>query len=176
MAVTIDATVGGTSANSFATLAEFTAYMEGRLNSDDFDDATDDTKNRALVDATREISGQRFIGYKASTSQALSWPRAWADLPPEDATWPGAQWYTTTEIPQRVKDATMELAFQFLVAGTTDLASLDPNDGVIEKTVDVLTTRWQPYQKPTQGLQRFPRVYNRLRPLLLGSSAQLVRG
>ena len=111
-----------------------------------------------------------------TSTQVLSWPRIWAVNPdaPMGALW----YYSSTEIPQRVKDATAELAFQFLQLGTTDLASLDPNIGVIEKTVDVLTTRWQPYQKPASGLARFPRVMQYISPLLAGgsSSVPLIRG
>ena len=85
--------------------------------------------------------------------------------------------YTTTEIPQRVKDAACELAFQFLNLGTTDLAAVDPNAGVIEKRVDVITTRWDTNRRP-QGMQRFPSVLRSIRPLLESQVSQttLVRG
>jgi hypothetical protein len=77
-----------------------------------------------------------------------------------------------------VKDAAMELAFQFLVAGTTDIASLDSSLNVIEKTVDVLTTRYaEPYQR-AQGLKRYPRVWRLISPLLevSGSQINIVKG
>jgi hypothetical protein len=72
----------------------------------------------------------------------------------------------------------MELAFQFLVAGTTDIASLDSNIGIIEKTVDVITTRYaEPYQR-AQGLKRYPRVWRLISALMevSGSQIDIVRG
>lgn len=144
--------------------------MEGRLNSDSWDNATTDEQNRALVEATREIDSLvGWVGRRVDDVQALSWPRYNAEIP--DA---GSDWYfSETEIPQAVKNATMELAFQFLVGGTSDIASLDANLFVIEKTVDVLTTRWaEPYQKAT-GLRRFPRIWRWLSPLLESSGSQI---
>ena len=43
-------------------------------------------------------------------TQALVWPRQWALDP--DAAWPDTTYFSTTEIPQRVKDACCELALQ----------------------------------------------------------------
>jgi hypothetical protein len=67
---------------------------------------------------------------------------------------------------------------QFLTAGTTDISLPDSSQGVIEKTIGPLTTRWaDPYLRAT-GLKRYPRVWNLLKPLLVvqGSSVPLVRG
>jgi hypothetical protein len=174
MAVTITADVGSASANSFATLAELTTYMEARLNSTTFDAATTDNKNRALVEATREISSLGWLGSRATDTQALSWPR-WNVTNPDS---PNGSLYDSSVVPQRVKDATMELANQFLVAGSTDLAALPSTDGVITKTVDVLSTTYaQPYER-AKGLRRFPRVWRYIAPLVAsyGVSVPLVRG
>lgn len=175
MAVTIDASVGGASSNSFVLLSEFAAYMEGRLNSTAFDSATTDTKNRSLVEATRELSAMDgWCGTKASSTQSLAWPRQWAVDPDSPSGW----YFDSNVVPQRVKDAAMELAFQFINAGTTDLASFDANQFVVEKTVDVLTTRWaEPGQRPS-GLRRFQRVWKYIAPLMESSGSQIdiVRG
>ena len=173
MAVTIIATAGSASANSFTTLAELTTYMEARLNSTLFDAASTDTKNRALVEATREVSVLNYKGYRAETTQALSWPRWDAPNPDSAQGW----LYDTDEIPQRVKDATMELANQFIIAGTTDIASAPTDPNVIEKTIDVITTRWSEYTRTT-GVKLYPRVWALLAPLLEGSvnQMQVVRG
>jgi hypothetical protein len=175
LAVIIDASVGGSASNSFTTLAEANTYMEARLNSSSWDDATDDSCNRALVEATREISSlPGWRGVRVTDTQSLSWPRDYA-IDPDSA---NDFYYESTEIPQRVKDATMELAFQFLVAGTTDIASLDSNIGIIEKTVDVITTRYaEPYQR-AQGLRRYPRVWRLISALMevSGSQINIVRG
>ena len=48
MALTIIATAKATNANSYVTLAEADAYLEGRLAVTNWDAASDDSKNRAL--------------------------------------------------------------------------------------------------------------------------------
>lgn len=175
MAVVIDATAGGANANSFVLLTEAQTYMDARLNGSLWSAATTDNQNRALVEATREINLLLWLGMRASNTQALNWPRAWCPNP--DITYFVYNYFDSTLVPQRVKDATSELAFQFINLGTTDVASLDPTLGVIEKAVDVLRTRWQPYQKPV-GLSRFPRVLHYIRPMLdpQVSGMQVIRG
>lgn len=177
MAITIVATAGGASANSFCTEAEAIAYVATRLNASAWTTASGSTctedEKKALCEATREISALDFLGYRADDTQALAWPRQYAPEPDQV----GGGYFATTEIPVAVKDATAELAFQFLKAGTSDLAALDASLGVVEKTVDVLTTRYQPYQRPT-GLKRLPSVWRFLAPLLVSqaNSTRLVRG
>lgn len=175
MAIVIDATVGGASANSFVTLVQAQAYMSARLNSGAWDNATPDQQNRSLVSATQELSMLDWASRRATTTQALSWPRWFVQNP--DAANFAVNYYLSTIIPDRVMNATCELAFQFLVGGTTDIASLDPSLGVIEQDVDVIHVRIQPYQKP-MGLKRFPSVWRYIWPMLAGTSFQseLVRG
>lgn len=175
MALTIVATAGSASANSFVELAEAESYMESRLNGDSWTAASLDTKNRALVEATRELSPKAWVGTQASSAQALAWPRWYAENPDAGL---GACYYDSTIIPQRVKDATCELAFQFVNAGSSDIASADPNAGVILKTADVLTTQWENSNSKPTGMQRYPRVLQLIQPLLTGSgsSVPLIRG
>lgn len=176
MAVAIVATAGSASANSFVTLAEANTFMEARLNASTWEtDASDDTKNRALVEATREIGTLGYDGNRTDDVQALSWPRQWA-VNPDD---PNGDYYATTEIPQRVKDATMELAFQFVKAGTTDVAAQDSTAGITRKKIDVLETEYAEFGRAS-GLDRYPRVMNYIRPLLSmvsgGLMVEVVRG
>ena len=52
MAITIDATVGGANANSYLTLADAQALIDGMVENDDvtaWASATTDQKNRALL-------------------------------------------------------------------------------------------------------------------------------
>lgn len=174
MAVSIDATVGGASANSFVTLAEMTTYMEGRLNSSSFDGASTDDQNRALVEATRWLSALSWDGYRVTSTQALSWPRQWAWDPDN----PAQAYFDTDEVPQRVKDATMELANQFLKAGTTDIAALDAAAGIKRKKIDVIETEYDPVRRPV-GLSAYPSVVRTIKPLLAATgphTIELVRG
>ena len=174
MALTIDATVGGASSNSFITLAEAETYMEGRGNKSTWTDASADEKNIALVEATRDISLMCFIGVRASDTQALSWPRDWA-INPDD---PNNAYYENTVIPQRVKDATAEYAFQYIKAGSTDVGALNPLTNVKKKVVDVLSTEYfSPSGTPT-GVARYPGVISQLEPLLenVGLTTPVVKG
>lgn len=77
MALVIDATIGGADANSYLTLAEAETYFEGRLHSSNWTGATEADKKSALVMSARMID-QTFAwqGSRASTTQALDWPRS----------------------------------------------------------------------------------------------------
>jgi hypothetical protein len=174
MAITIIATAGSASANSFVTLAEAASYMEGRLNATSWETtATTDQKNRALVEATRELSNKTYIGERADTTQALAWPRQMAHDPDS----PNADFYASTVVPQRVKDATCELAFQFIKAGSTDVAALDANYAVKRKRIDVIETEYDNFQRK-DGLARYPSVLRFIKPLLVGTGVivPIVRG
>lgn len=171
MALSIIVTVGGASTNSYVTAAEATTYLEGRLNSTAWSAAVAD-QNAALVEAFREINLLRFAGTKVTATQAGQWPRQWARDP--DAPW--YDYFALTAIPQRVKDAQCELALEFLRAGTTDVASLPSSDGIIQKTVDVLTTIWADPHSRAKGLARYPRVQQLLRPLFEAQQDATVRG
>jgi hypothetical protein len=166
MSVTIVATVGAANANSFVTDAEMTAYCEARLNASVWTGA--DAQLPALVEATRDLSLLAWKGYRATAVQALAWPRTEVVNPdiPNSVLDPTEQYYDDDVVPQRVKDATCELALQYLLAGTSDIAVADPNAGVIRKRVDVLETEFaRPVDRP-QGLTRFPRVLQFIGPLL----------
>lgn len=176
MAITIDATVGGASANSFVTLAEAQTYMDGRLNESAWELATTDNQNRALVEATRWLSAKQWGGLRVSSTQALAWPRYWAENP--DYQFGGNIYFDSTIIPQRVKDATCELALQFVKAGTSDIAALDAKQNIIEKTVGPLTTRYSDPNIRPQGLTAYPSVMRYVGVMLTGdsNSAEVIRG
>ena len=175
MPVTIVATAGNASANSFVTLSEADTFMLSRLNASTWEtDASTDDQNRALVEATRQISRLRFDGNRADTTQILSWPRQWV-IDPDN---PNHDYFSSSVVPQRIKDATMELAFQYIKAGTTDVAALDADHNVSSKQVDVLRTAFVEPWARAKGLSRYPSVLWHLRDLVRGYSASrpLVRG
>ena len=69
MAITIDATVGGASANSYLTLSDANDIIDGLVQDDDvtaWASATDDQKNRALYTAAQRIDRERFLGARAT--------------------------------------------------------------------------------------------------------------
>lgn len=179
MALVLNATVGGSAANTFVTAAEMTKYVEGRLNAAIWTAA--EAQLPALVEATHELSMLTWIGTTVTSTQALSWPRQYAEDPDAPAGGSTIE-YATNIVPVRVKHATCELALQFLKGGTTDIAALPATDGILEKTVDVLTTIYADPRAQKQGLRRYPSVMRFIRPLLLygsgngNGSIALVRG
>jgi len=121
MAVTIDATAGGASANSYMTLAQADAYVEAMISSADvnkWSTGTDDTRNRALTAAAQRLDRERFIGARATDTQALQWPRTGVRKPDTYVNnyatgFPfriSEDYYTDTEIPDQIKRAQIELA------------------------------------------------------------------
>lgn len=177
MALTITATVGSASANSFATLVDWTTYMEGRLTpSTAFTDASTDEKNRALAEATRELSLLDWVGERTDDTQALSWPRAWAENPdaPIDndaADTPG--YYDDDAIPQRVKNAEYQLAFEYLKAYAAggDVGVLDQSMNLDRLKVDTIELDYlDPFARKS-GLARYPTVMREIEPLLANVSA-----
>lgn len=121
MAVTIDATVGGANANSYLTLAAAQALIDGFVEDDDvvaWGTATTDQKNRALTSATQRLDRERFLGARATDTQALQWPRTGVRKPdtyintyavgfPFRIT---TDYFTDTEIPTQVQYAQCVLA------------------------------------------------------------------
>jgi hypothetical protein len=121
MAITIDATVGGANANSYLTLAAAELIVEGFVQDDDvtaWASATNDQKNRALYTATQRLDRERFLGARATDTQALQWPRTGVRKPdtyintyavgfPFRIT---TDYYTDTEIPDQIKKAQVVLA------------------------------------------------------------------
>jgi len=75
MAATVNATLRSASANSYVTLGEANAYFETVPDSSDWDNKTDDQKNRSLISSTRWIDSLNFYGDRCDTGQALKWPR-----------------------------------------------------------------------------------------------------
>lgn len=116
----IDATVGGASANSYVTLAEAVAYMADRYPSTSWDDASESSREAALVTAAQRLDQEAFRGVPVKPltgtsnepTQALKWPR---QSVVNDEGWV----YLDTIIPERVKRAQMKLAYFFLSGDIT---------------------------------------------------------
>ena len=110
MPAAIDATLGGTSANSYVTLAAANTYFETVPDSSTWINKTDDQKNRSLISATRWIDALTFYGDRCTETQALKWPRDEYKVDGIDL--------SCTLIPEGIKVATYELARAF--ANDTD--------------------------------------------------------
>jgi hypothetical protein len=167
MTITIDATIGGPTSNSFIDEADAIAFAATRLNLLGWATVTGtactENEKKALIEATRELSAIIYRGLRSSTTQALAWPRRLATDPDLNAEW--YPYFADDILPQRMQDATCELAIAYLAAGTTDIGTLDSNVGVIRETIDVITTQWAAPSQRAQGLARFPRVIRLIAPL-----------
>jgi len=121
MAVSIDATAGGASANSYITLTEADAFVEAMISSSDVSKWTtgnDDSRNRALAAAAQRLDRERFLGARATDTQALQWPRTGVRKPDTYVNTYATgfpfrisdDYFTDTEIPDQVKRAQIEMA------------------------------------------------------------------
>ena len=180
MAITITATAGSATANSFATEAEFIAYAATLAIVPASTTVTGSTcseaEKKALVMAFRAFNNFQWQAQRTDSTQAGAWPQRYC-LDPDAPSITGLSdiaqlYFDDTEVPTRVKNGQIELALAIIAGGTTDIFAADPNAGVVEKTVDVLTTRWQPYQRPT-GLARYPQVLAYISPMLASSAGSL---
>ena len=139
MPVTVTATVGSASANSYLTVAQADDIANLQLGTLNWASATTDNKGRALIMATRYIDELKWLGEKASTTQALLWPRTDAAC---------GDWnFTSSEIPQPIKQATFDLAEYLLGnstaltgsgAGSSELIPGIPNANLKRARVDVI--------------------------------------
>lgn len=82
---------------AYATIAEATAYFVGRLNTEVWDDATDDNRTAGLAMATTLMDRLNYRGDKADESQELQFPRG-----------------SDTVVPQDIKNACSEIALALL--------------------------------------------------------------
>ncbi|MEA2018493.1 MAG: DnaT-like ssDNA-binding protein [Campylobacterota bacterium] len=123
MAITLDATVGGTDSNSYVTLDEADTYFLSRANSSEWSNITDDeVKKSLLISATDRVSLEKFDGFLSNTSQALTFPRT--DLPLIDGR------DVDNIIPKTIKRAVYELAIHMV---SVDISKPDLNDLPIEQ-------------------------------------------
>lgn len=105
----LDTTIGGTSADSYATLAEYQAYGAAQgwtLAGTDAADEVNLRRSAAYIDRNHS-----FIGMQQYQFQARDWPRLVNQLVDD---WP----IDPDTVPQAIKDAQCELAY--LIQGGLD--------------------------------------------------------
>ena len=101
------ATVGGTSSNSYLTLAAAQLYMDTRPTVAEWTAATTNAQNQALISATFRLEQEEYLGVITDRDQALKWPRS--GLTDED----GRQ-YDDDDIPTPIERACCEVALALL--------------------------------------------------------------
>jgi hypothetical protein len=121
MAIVIVATPGAADANSYLTLADAQAIVDGLVLDADvtaWGTATTDAKNRALYTAAQRLDRERFLGARATDTQSMQWPRTGVRKPdtyintyatgfPFRIT---TDYFTDSEIPPQIKQAQVVLA------------------------------------------------------------------
>lgn len=102
-----------TDSNTYVSLADADQYHEDRLHNADWKNAVPDTKNAALLWATRLLDDEvAWDGSRVSKDQALRWPRI--GIVDKDGFI-----LDSNKIPSVLADATSELAFHLIVADRT---------------------------------------------------------
>lgn len=129
MSVTLDATVGGASSNTYVTQAEADAYFAARLPlPTPWGNAADPTAAIAMAarvldsygqlrrvvsaDKLYYVTSRAWSGAPATTTQRLAWPRTGMFDQNGNA-------ILSNVIPQALKDAQAELAGQLIITDTT---------------------------------------------------------
>jgi hypothetical protein len=169
MAITLVETVSSATANSYQTLADAQAFIDGLVEDDDvvaWSSATTDQKNRALFTATKRIDRERFIGSKAKQDQALQWPRQGVRKPDTfTSTYTSGfpyrittDYYTETEIPPEVKEAQAILAVY--LNNNKDGLSLSGFEDY--KNVKIGSLEVTPNNYGAIGADRVPPLFERL--------------
>ena len=153
----LDTTIGGAAADSYATLAEYTARATAMGWTLGAEAANEANLRRAAIAID---TGYTHKGTKAAQAQALAWPRV--NVIDGDG-------YSVSSgtIPQAVKDAQMEMAY-LIQGGADPLATVDAV--VKREKIDVIEVEYQ----SGSGLPSFTAVTRLLRGYV-ASSGQLVR-
>jgi hypothetical protein len=105
--VALVSTLGGTTSNSYVTLADATAYFVDRLDSSAWSDASIRQQQNALIMATMRLEAETYVGSKAYYTQRLQWPR-YSTFDRDGIV------YDYLTIPGIVQQATCELALALL--------------------------------------------------------------
>jgi hypothetical protein len=184
VAVTIDPTVAGASANSYVTLAEANSYFASRLGSSAWTDAPDDdTRKAALVTAANRIEAELYRGARATDAQRLAWPRS--------GVWKTGFALPTDSLPEFVKRAQMEEALALLEAaidaegnitnplaasGTEELKSLGVGNVRLDfRDRDPAGDNAAAADDPSRTFAS-PQAYRELRPYLLTGTINVPSG
>lgn len=113
----LDATIGGATANSYQDRTEAGLYFADHLYAADWG-ADTARQDKALIMACRRLEQEEYVGQRATTTQALSWPRAntddiTSDFELEDLYGNG---HDSATIPRDIKYAHCEVALAYLVS------------------------------------------------------------
>ncbi len=122
MAATLTTTVSGASSNSYVSVSDADAYFATTPRASRWEAVSTDDKANFLLEAMLWVENQNYMGSRATTTQALEWPRiggvgrrvlntmTTSSLIDQR----GREWVSTA-IPQPVKDAQCEMALALAI-------------------------------------------------------------
>jgi hypothetical protein len=166
MALIVETGQAGSTSESFASVADADLYHSNRGNTAWAAIASTALKEAALRKATdymEQYYRLRWLGYRHTEDQALSWPRD--EVQRSDFTYLNQfSFYPNDTVPAEVKNACAELALK----ASSGALLADLTQGVKRKKVDVLEIEYDQYSPQTK---RYVAIDRLLAPFLSGSSA-----
>lgn len=171
MPLIVEDGTGRADAESYASAAEADAYHLARGNTAWAEVADKEGALRRATDYMAQAYRSRWKSFRATSTQALDWPRAYVEIQDAPSGYGSfAAYYPNNSVPAEVKRACMELA---LIAASQDLA---PNLSRAAKEETVGPIRVV-YDESSPEYQRYRKVDMLLAPLLGrgGASTRLVR-
>lgn len=164
---------GVAGANSYASAAFGDTYYLNRGNPTAWAAASVASKRDALRIATAyldDVYGGRYRGIQVSTTQTLRWPRAGA----RDAD--TGFIYGSNEIPTRLQEAAVELAYRHLTSVTLRPDITAGDGGIKSSSLSIAGLSFNDSYSGTQSTQpRFPVIDSKLRGILSSASGSMVR-
>lgn len=154
------AVVKGT--NSYVSLAEAEAYFATRIDTDAWNTAIAEDKEKALITATSLVDDRFiFLGTVAAVEQPLSWPRKGVVYhDPQRGSW---EQPVDTVVPSRVTRATLEQALHLLLNENV----LDSSSQTFEK-IQIGSIRLEDSASDFRAAPTVPSMVNTLlKPLLV---------
>jgi hypothetical protein len=145
--------------NSYSTLVDADAYFNDRLDAAAWTEASDTSKEQALVTASQVLDGQTYTGYAESSSQAMSFPRIGSYGDPRLGII-----VELDGVPARILRAQKELAYHLL-----------NNDGLLDDTgaVESLKVGSSIDLKQVTSANLLPSVVrNLIKPLLVNKGSK----
>ena len=139
---TLISTAGASDANSYLSVADADAIADGMVGTLAWSSALEADKIKALITATNGLETLRWIGSRATTTQALAWPRTDASC--------GDKTPASDAIPREVELATFDLANSLLgdptllrsAPSNTALVTGIPNRDLKRVKLDVMELEW----------------------------------
>ena len=168
MAISIVATVGAATANSYLTLADAQSLIDGLVEDGDvvvWASATTDQKNRALYTAAQRIDRERFLGARVDDTQAMQWPRSGVRKPDTYINTYATgfpfriveDFFTDTEIPDQLKKAQAVLAVYL----NNNKEALNLTGLESYQSVNVGSVSVTPYRFGAVGFNAVPPMFER---------------